>query len=174
MKPTVEGLRGMLGLEEEDVGMEGLDEEGKERLEELGEREVEAVPEEAREVGEWSGGDMGGGKVQFVKKKRWFTASVQGVTLPSEDVGQELEKCFNAISCTSMSMSFPVPHSLTPLPAQPNSNPKTFHFPCTRPTSPSSSPPCPSSSPPTKSTRLISVQVLLPVRLLLCPFYLGG
>lgn len=104
VKPTVEELREMLGLEEEDgedVGMEGLDEEGKERLEELGERDVEAVPEEGREVGEWSGGVVE--EVRFVKKGRWFTASVQGVTLPSEDVGQELEKCFNAISC----MSFP-------------------------------------------------------------------
>ncbi|KIR52087.1 cytoplasmic protein [Cryptococcus gattii Ru294] len=109
MKPTVEELRGMLGLEEEDVGMEGLDEEGKERLDELGEREVEAVPEAGREVGEWSGGDVGGEEVQFVKKKRWFTASVQGVTLPSEDVGQELEKCFNAISSKLQSENLSLP-----------------------------------------------------------------
>lgn len=172
----------MLGLDEEDgerVGMEGLDEEGKERLDELGEGEVEAVREEGREVGEWSGGDVGGEEVQFVKKGRWFTASVRGVTLPSEDVGQEVEKCFNAISCMSFSCTLPVlhhtfHHPLTPLPAQPNSNPRTFHFPFTQPTSPSSSPPCRSSSPPTKNTRPISVQVRLPARPLLCPFYLGG
>ncbi|KAE8538217.1 hypothetical protein D1P53_005556 [Cryptococcus gattii VGV] len=107
VKPTVEELRELLGLEEEDVGMEGLDEEGKERLEELGEREVEAAPEEGREVGEWSGGDME--QVQFMKKKRWFTASVQGVTLPSEDVGQELEKCFDAISSKLQSENLSLP-----------------------------------------------------------------
>lgn len=100
VRPTVEELREMLGLErEEEVGMEGLDEEGKERLEELGERDVEEGG--GVEMEEWSGGEVDGGKVQFVKRKRWFTASVQGVTLPSEDVGQELEKCFNAISCKS-------------------------------------------------------------------------
>nr|KIR83025.1 cytoplasmic protein [Cryptococcus tetragattii IND107] len=109
VKPTVEELREMLGLEEEDVGMEGLDEEGKERLEELGEREVEAVSEEGRKVGEWSGGDVGGEEVQFLKKKGWFTASVQGVTLPSEDVGQELEKCFNAISSKLQSENLSLP-----------------------------------------------------------------
>lgn len=58
---------------------------------------------------EWSAGGVGvgvgGGEVQFVKKKRWFTASVQGVSLPSEDVGQELEKCFSAISSKSSSIS---------------------------------------------------------------------
>lgn len=100
VKPTVEELREMLGLErEEEVGMEGLDEEGKERLEELGERDVEEGG--GVEMEEWSGGEADGGEVQFVKRKRWFTASVQGVTLPSEDVGQELETCFNAISCKS-------------------------------------------------------------------------
>ncbi|XAO27823.1 hypothetical protein I312_106686 [Cryptococcus bacillisporus CA1280] len=112
VKPTVKELREMLGLEEDDgehVGMEGLDEEGKERLDELGEREVEAVPDEGREVGEWSGGDVGGEEVQFVKKGRWFTASVQGVTLPSEDVGQELEKCFNAISSKLQSENLSLP-----------------------------------------------------------------
>lgn len=114
VKPTVEELRGMLGLDEEgeeQVGVEGLDEEGKERLEELGEREMEDVRKEGGgvELVEWSAGGVGvgvgGGEVQFVKKKRWFTASVQGVSLPSEDVGQELEKCFNAISCKSSSIS---------------------------------------------------------------------
>lgn len=105
VKPTVEELREMLGLErEEEVGMEGLDEEGKERLEELGERDVEEGG--GVEMEEWSGGEADGGEVQFVKRKRWFTASVQGVTLPSEDVSQELETCFNAISCKSSSLRF--------------------------------------------------------------------
>lgn len=116
VKPTVEELRGMLGLDEEgeeQVGVEGLDEEGKERLEELGEREMEDVRKEGGgvELVEWSAGGVGvgGGEVQFVKKKRWFTASVQGVSLSSEDVGQELEKCFKAISSKLQSENLSLP-----------------------------------------------------------------
>ncbi|OXC59248.1 cytoplasmic protein [Cryptococcus neoformans MW-RSA852] len=108
VKPTMEELREMLGLErEEEEGMEGLDEEGKERLEELGERDVEEGG--GVEIQEWSGGEVDGGEAQFVKRKRWFTASVQGVTLPSEDVSQELEKCFNAISSKLESENLSLP-----------------------------------------------------------------
>ncbi|KAK8847652.1 hypothetical protein IAR55_005511 [Kwoniella newhampshirensis] len=108
-KPTVRELRDMLGLsgDSDGRGREGLDEEGLDALEELGDVKMEArstegdldrvVPmsiedatydEEHEEI------------VRFGRNGRWFAASVNGQTVDGEDVGQELQRCFEFISAT--------------------------------------------------------------------------
>ncbi|WVQ79838.1 hypothetical protein IAT38_001938 [Cryptococcus sp. DSM 104549] len=110
VRPTVVELREMLGLDSSEEGAEGLDEEGREALGEIG------VVAEDEELPEIQGRSLSDGEkevqeeVRFAKKGRWFTASVQGRSLPDEDVGQELKRCFDAISTTlnDRSLSLPI------------------------------------------------------------------
>lgn len=105
-RPTVQELRQMLGLDE---GYDGLDEKGRERLEEIGELDViERKDGEASDtrpsLGALSmGSDIDGDapegpEVRFGLRGRWFTASVTGQTRGEEPVGEELRRSFDAIS----------------------------------------------------------------------------
>jgi diphthine-ammonia ligase len=105
-RPTVQELRRLLGLDE---GTDGLDEKGRERLEELGEAQVierkngeasETTPNlDALSLGAEIDGDAPEGlEVRFGSRGRWFTASVTGQTRGEEPVGQELRRSFDAIS----------------------------------------------------------------------------
>lgn len=106
VKPTVQELRRLLGLDE---GIDGLDEKGRERLEELGDVDVverqdgeasETTPNfDALNLGVEIDGDAPKGlEVRIGLRGRWFTASVTGQTRGEEPVGEELRRSFDAIS----------------------------------------------------------------------------
>ncbi len=93
VKPSVEGLREMLGL---DAGLDGLDENGREHLEVLGgfqQSELmldEQKTEDALETENSS-------SIQYARRRRWFAASANGHTLADEGIGDELRRCFDSI-----------------------------------------------------------------------------
>ncbi|OCF44797.1 cytoplasmic protein [Kwoniella heveanensis CBS 569] len=122
-RPTVAELRVMLGLDESARGEEALNDDSKELLKEL--RQVvkydvdlaainlnEADRPEQPALDAASTMASGGAtepKVRFERKGRWFSASVQGVTKPAEDVGSELKACFDAIAATLQAESLSLP-----------------------------------------------------------------
>jgi len=103
--PGVEELRAMLGLRDNE-GMEGLDEAGRDLLEEL--RQSDTVTRDtALEETKGEDPDMSGLTVQdlgeevrFNKRDKWFVASITGVTRADESIGQELKRCFDSIQGT--------------------------------------------------------------------------
>ncbi|WWD21739.1 hypothetical protein CI109_106226 [Kwoniella shandongensis] len=105
VNPSVRVLREMLGLPvgDEQRGKEGLDEEGIDALGDLG--KVDIVNDEGGEslerlaLDDDSAGETTQ-SVRFGRNGRWFAASVEGQTVQGEDVGQELKRCFDAISAT--------------------------------------------------------------------------
>ncbi|WVQ75780.1 hypothetical protein IAR50_005413 [Cryptococcus sp. DSM 104548] len=107
-KPSVSELREMLGLDAE-PGLAGLDEEGQERLEELGQRFIEPIHTELTLESLQVEDKEESFEVQFAKRGRWFTAGVQGQTLPDQDVGAELKFCFDAISNKLQSQNLSLP-----------------------------------------------------------------
>jgi diphthine-ammonia ligase len=109
VRPEVGELRAMLGLGG-DAGVEGLDEVGKDLLEDLRQSQVGCVKEEL---------DMSGlavsvldenleEVVRFNKRDKWFAASIMGVTRGDESIGDELNRCFDSIQGTT-----PPPATLT-------------------------------------------------------------
>lgn len=86
----------MLGLDQEQEGYEGLDEAGRELLSDLrssraGRNDNRTTSQRDRPT-EWLSEE-----VAFIQRGRWFAASVSGVTRPNEDIGQELDRCFQSI-----------------------------------------------------------------------------
>ncbi|ODN79369.1 hypothetical protein L202_03373 [Cryptococcus amylolentus CBS 6039] len=108
-KPTVNELRELLGLDEDEPGLAGLDEEGQERLEELGSRSIETFQDELDLTPLQVEDKEDDFEVQFAQKGRWFTVGVQGRTVPDEDVGAELKSCFDAISTKLQSQNLSLP-----------------------------------------------------------------
>ncbi|WVW78164.1 hypothetical protein I302_100115 [Kwoniella bestiolae CBS 10118] len=117
IRPTVQQLREMLGLDQEVGGEEGVDEENLEILEELrGDFDLQGLTLEdkdstqnieiSHQIGPVVGGD---GVPRFKRKGRWFCISVDGVTRNGEDVGEELKGCFDAISDTLKSHDLSLP-----------------------------------------------------------------
>jgi diphthine-ammonia ligase len=100
VRPGVEELRTMLGLGGDD-GVEGLDEAGRELLDDL----RQSRPGPSTDVGEEEQLDMSGLKlsadlneeVRFNKRDKWFAASIDGVTKGDESIGEELKRCFDSI-----------------------------------------------------------------------------
>jgi diphthine-ammonia ligase len=98
--PGVEELRAMLGLGG-DEGVEGLDEAGRELLDDLSQSQREM----STNVGEEEQLDMSGlrishdlnEEVRFNKRDKWFAASINGVTRGDESIGEELKRCFDSI-----------------------------------------------------------------------------
>ena len=84
-----------------DKGVEGLDEAGRELLDDL--RQSRAGPR--TEVGEEEQLNMSGLRlsegmnedVRFNKRDKWFAASINGVTRGDESIGEELKRCFDSI-----------------------------------------------------------------------------
>ena len=103
--PGVEELRAMLGLRDNE-GMEGLDEAGRDLLEEL--RQSDTVTRDtALEETKGEDPDMSGLTVQdlgeevrFNKRDKWFVASITGITRADESIGEELKRCFDLIQGT--------------------------------------------------------------------------
>jgi diphthine-ammonia ligase len=100
VRPGVEELRTMLGLGGDD-GEEGLDEVGRELLDDL--RQSRLGP--SMKVGEEEQLDMSGltiseelnEDVRFNKRDKWFAASINGVTRGDESIGEELKRCFDSL-----------------------------------------------------------------------------
>jgi len=98
VKPGVEELRAMLGLGG-DEGVEGLDEAGRELLEDLKRSSPSASSEVARELdisGLAISEDEDEG-VRFNKRDKWFAASITSITRGDESIGEELKRCFDSI-----------------------------------------------------------------------------
>ena len=100
VRPGVEELRVMLGLGGDD-GVEGLDEAGRELLDDLS----QSHPGMSTRVGEEEQLDMSElrlsedlyEEVRFNKRDKWFAASINGVTRGDESIGEELKRCFDSI-----------------------------------------------------------------------------
>jgi hypothetical protein len=100
VRPGVEELRAMLGLGGTE-GVEGLDEAGRELLDEL----RQSRPGLSTDVGEEEQPDMSelrlsedlNEEVRFDKRDKWFAASINGVTRGDESIGEELKRCFDSI-----------------------------------------------------------------------------
>jgi diphthine-ammonia ligase len=102
VKPGVEELRAMLGLGG-DEGVEGLDEAGRELLDDL----RQSRPGLSMNVGEEEQLDMSmsgltisadlNEEVRFNKRDKWFATSIDGVTRGDESMGEELKRCFDSI-----------------------------------------------------------------------------
>lgn len=88
----------MLGLGG-DEGVEGLDEAGRELLEDL-KRSSPPASSEVHQEPDMSGlaisEDVNEG-VRFNKREKWFAASITGVTRGDESIGEELKRCFDSI-----------------------------------------------------------------------------
>ena len=96
-RPGVGELREMLGLGG-DEGVEGLDEPGRELLEELRQSLKGKVGETSELVEEVSSVSVDlDEEVKFNKRDKWFAASITGVTRGNESIGEELARCFDAI-----------------------------------------------------------------------------
>jgi hypothetical protein len=108
VRPGVEELRTMLGLGGDD-GEEGLDELGRELLDDL--RQSRLGP--SMKVGEEEQLDMSGltiseelnEDVRFNKRDKWFAASINGVTRGDESIGEELKRCFDSIQGKTLDTS---------------------------------------------------------------------
>ncbi|WVQ69542.1 uncharacterized protein L199_007762 [Kwoniella botswanensis] len=116
VKPTVEELREMLGLDDETPGQEGVDEDGLEILDEIkGNLNLERlnINDETQDRGIHQSGESSQGKSdgtpRFERRGRWFCVSADGVTKEDEDVGEELKMCFDSISNTLKSHSLSLP-----------------------------------------------------------------
>lgn len=102
VRPGQDELREMVGLNTEEGGYEGLDESGRELLQDL-RAEVRENPESSGNAGledELSlttEADQEGEKVRFDKKGQWFGASISGSTRAGESIGDELRRCFDAV-----------------------------------------------------------------------------
>ena len=98
VRPGVEELRAMLGLGG-DEGVEGIDQAGRELLDDLKRSSPSASSEIAQEP-DMSGlaisGDVDEG-VRFNKREKWFAASITGITRGKESIGEELKRCFDSI-----------------------------------------------------------------------------
>jgi diphthine-ammonia ligase len=100
VRPGVEELRVMLGLGGDD-GVEGLDEAGRELLDDLS----QSHPGMSTRVGEEEQLDMSElrlsedlyEEVRFNKRDKWFAAAINGVTRGDESIGEELKRCFDSI-----------------------------------------------------------------------------
>ena len=109
----------MLGLEGVRNGMEGLDEASKELLGDLKTSPMstkERIPastviSEGGVLNEDHDGDEGGQEqeVRFNKRGRWFGASISGQTRGNEEIGQELNRCFQAIQRTYRNVPLFIP-----------------------------------------------------------------
>jgi diphthine-ammonia ligase len=104
IRPGVMELRGMLGLNSDEKGTEGLDESSKELLLELRsespihEREERIPPlADVEEEGSKEGTKTKGEVVQYRKRGRWFAVSISGMTRGDEEIGHELDRCFKSI-----------------------------------------------------------------------------
>jgi len=100
VRPGVGELRGMLGLGG-DEGVEGLDEPGKELLDDLCQALHGASTEDEGDVElDVSGLTMEGlnEEVRYNKRDKWFAASINGVTKGDESIGEELRRCFDSLS----------------------------------------------------------------------------
>jgi len=100
----------MLGLGG-DEGTEGLDEAGRDLLEELRQSNTvtrDTAPDTEEEDPSMSGLTVqdSGEEVRFNKRDKWFVASITGVTRADETIGEELKRCFDLIQGT-----FPRPSS---------------------------------------------------------------
>jgi diphthine-ammonia ligase len=93
MKPTVEELRELLGLDESQTGKEGLDEQSCEIFDELS--DVRIIP------GEDAIGDQlpvaARKQLQFGNNGRWFSVSAQREQRADESVGDELKRSLDAV-----------------------------------------------------------------------------
>jgi diphthine-ammonia ligase len=101
-RPDVRELRQMLGLGN-DEGVEGLDEAGKELLEDLRRSRTnkEAGEKEALDLSGLTVSDNLDEGVRFNKRDKWFAASITGLTRGDESIGDELRRCFDSIQGTS-------------------------------------------------------------------------
>ncbi|WWD07382.1 hypothetical protein V865_005480 [Kwoniella europaea PYCC6329] len=116
VRPTVQELREMLGLDSEVPGQEGVDEDGLEILDEIkGKRDLEIlnINDERQDRDIHQSGESPQGKSngtpRFERRGRWFCVSVDGVTNDDEDVGEELKMCFDSISNTLQSHGLSLP-----------------------------------------------------------------
>jgi diphthine-ammonia ligase len=141
VKPGVEELRAMLGLGG-DEGAEGLDEAGRELLDDLSQSRSGL----STRVGEEEQLDISGltiledanVDVRFNKRDKWFVASINGVTRGNESIGEELKRCFDSIQGktvdTSMSIALTSrdidsPRSIPTSAYIPHHPPLTFNVP---------------------------------------------
>ncbi|KAK4683546.1 diphthine-ammonia ligase, partial [Tremellales sp. Uapishka_1] len=104
-KPTVRELREMIGLDEQD----GLDDEGREALEELEKENLGSLDGERATIGSIREETIDE-KVRYSRHGGWFCVSINGRTRGNESIGEELRRCFDAVSATlsSHSLSLPV------------------------------------------------------------------
>lgn len=113
IKPGISELRSMLGLDDGQEGEEGLDEVGKEAMDELSEwdrrRKAEGVTKELhdlrldpgaeeRDSVHEIGASTSDERVRFCKQGRWLAVSISSRTTPEETIADELKRCFDAIS----------------------------------------------------------------------------
>jgi diphthine-ammonia ligase len=100
VKPGVEELRVMLGLGG-DEGVEGLDEAGRELLDDLRQSRsglnTRVGEEEQLDISGLTISDHLNEEVRFNKRDKWFAASINGVTRGNESIGEELKRCFDSI-----------------------------------------------------------------------------
>ena len=104
VKPGVEELKAMLGLGG-DEGVEGLDEAGRELLEDLKRSAPSASSEIARELdmSELAISEDEDEGVRFNKREKWFAASITGITRGDESIGEELKRCFDSVQSKTLS-----------------------------------------------------------------------
>jgi len=141
VKPGIEELRVMLGLGG-DRGVEGLDEAGREILDDL--RQSRAglrTNVEEEEQLDMSGLGLSEGMnedVRFNKRDKWFAASINGVTRGDESIGEELKRCLDSIQgktlhrmiINELTSSNPYyPRSIPPLTYIPHNPALTVHVP---------------------------------------------
>jgi hypothetical protein len=145
----------MLGLNTEEGECEGLDESGRELLQDL-KAEVRENPKSSGNAGLEAGfssltieADQEGETVRFNKGGQWFGAPISGSTRAGESIGDELRRCFDALKGK--------PPPLIPAYIQKHYPPTACLSHCTLPISPCFYLPCLFSYPPTPFTRLISV-----------------
>lgn len=102
IKPSVQELRDMLGL---DGRADGLDEQSREALEELGDVEVQGVLDET--LSELAIGMSAleavspvatGTGFGFSQQGRWFAISVDGSISACQDVGMEVSQAFDQMT----------------------------------------------------------------------------
>jgi diphthine-ammonia ligase len=96
VRPSIDGLRETLGLK---GSTDGLDEQGREVLEELGavqRRPNKKILEQFADL--CIRKDEPEEILRFAKRGRWFVASINGRTKAGETVGEELRHCFDTIS----------------------------------------------------------------------------
>ena len=104
-RPSVLELRTMLGLEEKS---DGLDEVGRETIQKLDKwdntNSVDNPGCVEGHIAELEKTTLGRSepspsRLLFAKRRYWFAASMDGTTLQGEDVGVELKRCLDELSC---------------------------------------------------------------------------